>query len=286
MLTINKYPELVSAAYNPVEFSFTNTSYQVGDLFYLDVKTEAGTLITTLVKNGTGTGSATFDISSVLQTLFTEVYIPSGNTKIQKDTSALKSYKVTAGVLEIEGNQQYKIPYFSTDTMYALRAALPLDNSVKAGSMVVDCLSEADYLTSIASSQPQGSDLYLPVLVLAEIDAYLVFNFGTTQELYPFSFPEAGVYLINVKPELYGYSADNFSCYLESDFNYYFSTQLGFSACAAGYYGSHRSIATGFSNIDQETAVTNAQTAANALALANKVCTLIPVEGSGGGDED
>lgn len=281
MFRLNKRPRYVEAAYNKVEWSFTFDDYRIGDMFYVDILKADGTLITTLVKNGSGTGMASFDVGPTLRTLFTETMQYNPNVFSQKDETAMKGYSIKAGYIKLVNRQQVKKHLYTSGIFYVLRAALPFDGSTTMADLTVDYVNPVQFLTDITPNQPKGNNLYLPVLFTAPNDIKVKINYVTEIQTINIFIPSPGVYVFNVKPELQAKGFTNFSVWLESDYMVYTSIQEVTDYCTAvGESGEHQATVFAWSGASQTDATNKAIDAAFALAKANLVCE---VNGTGPG---
>jgi hypothetical protein len=277
LLTLIKSPKLIEAAFNKIIFEVSYQDYTLGDLFYLDVLDVTGNTITTLVKNGSGFGFCSFDVSSVVQSMFPSPKMLNHNVVMQKDETALLGYKVKIGVIKLIDKVQVKQHYYTSDTLHALRAALPYDND-NISNMVVDYSREATFLTSITPNQSQGSDIFLPVLVTAPTTVKLIINYYTTRKETVHTIPSIGVYIFNVKPEIHGTTATGFSTWLEADAAVYIATVTATVNCGTGFTGSQTATATDFSSVSLSDAQSRAMVKATDIANANLVCETEPQE--------
>jgi hypothetical protein len=276
LLTIIKTPNYIESAFNKVTFQLQKSDYQIGDLFYLEIYSNSGELITRLVQNGNGQNSAEFDIASVLQTQFPKPKVLNPSLLVQKDETALVTYSVKAGFVKfVEGSQVYEQLYCS-GKFHALRAALPKDGSETINSFVTTNSQTAKFLTSINSEQPQGNDLFMPVLVATGRTLKFVIESGS--EFYETSFiaSSEGVYVFNARPSLYGLTTTNLTVWVESDDNVYQTTYTNKTDCPEGSTGYGIATVTAFSTISQEDANTKAIQDSAALSEASRVCVMRP----------
>ena len=282
MLTLQKRPNLVSAVFNPIEFKFSMSNYGIGDMFYLEVYHATGYLMTTLVKNGDGLGNVTFDISSVLQSIFTGVSTLNENLSIQRDNSAMAGYTVRAGKQVISGGVVTKIKYYQTDMLYALRAALPLDTDASLETNIVATNTNASFLTLNPCTQPVSSNIWLPLIVVANCTLKYCYstNLAGTVSGYSSVNATAGLYVFNAKPEVLGLlsSATDYTVWVELEGPIYRATRDYTAICGTDYRGQFVATASYFSTISQTDANTKALQAAQTIANANIVC--VPTVGS------
>lgn len=288
MLNLLKRPGIVSPVFNKIEFKFSMTGYTIGDLFYLEIYKADDTLLTTLVKNGDGLGTATFDISYALQTLFTEVQQLDPSLVYQKDESAMKGYKVKAGIQRMTNNVAIKTRYYVTDQLWALRAALPLDGSETIDDYLLKSSQPAKFLTLNSGQQPNGSNIYLPLIGLAHLDMTIKAQAGSTITETEISH-RPGLYVFNAKPELLGLTGETefqFWLYLTDPMQTYYATKDYTANCSVGMLGRSIATASAHSGTSQADANTKATQAAQALAGANLVCVTDPIYQPEPGDGD
>ncbi|WP_299988708.1 hypothetical protein [uncultured Pontibacter sp.] len=273
MFTLIKRPRIVEAAFNKIEWGFNYENYAVGDLFYVDILKADGSLLTTLIKNGSGTGRATFDVSHTLRTLFNEVMPYDPTRFMQKDDTAMKGYSIKAGFIKMVNRQQVKKHLYTSCNFYVLRAALPFDGSVTVADLTVNYDVPVQFLTDITPSQPSGNNLYLPVLFTAPNEVKVKINYVTEVQTISASIPSAGVYVFNVKPELQNKAHSNFTVWLEADNKVHTALREVYHICAnVGETGGHQATGFGYSTVSFYDAEIKAEDIANPLAAANLVC--------------
>ncbi|MDJ1500666.1 DUF5977 domain-containing protein [Xanthocytophaga agilis] len=140
MITLTKEPQYLSAAFNKVEFGFTDTGYTVGDLYFCDIYQLSGkdlkqssnqvsltgsSYIDTLIKNGSGDGKVSFDVSLILQSMLDnpEIPITSGHS------NNYIGYFIKAGTVSYtSGNTQIKTIQYQSKAKFATRSALPMED--------------------------------------------------------------------------------------------------------------------------------------------------------------
>lgn len=152
------------------------SDYQVGQLFYCDIWTitdknmlntgtpkTTGTLLGTRTINGPGDGTATFDISSILSTVFTQDNYNTPPTlsplQASKDESGYVGYFLKLGFITYNAqNQQTKtLEYESPEVLWAVRAALPLSSQGNSGSMADYCYRHDHEPVKFATNIPDGT---------------------------------------------------------------------------------------------------------------------------------
>jgi hypothetical protein len=276
LLSITKLPRLIESAFNPILFDISYSNYKLGDMFYLDLKNEHGEILDELQLNGNGLGYARFDISSAIQAFFPTPKLLNTSVIMQKDETAIIPYKVEIGLLRVIDKQKLKYHCYSSDNFYALRSALPNDDSQSIANLTIDYLREAEFLTSVTPEQTRGAELFLPVLVQAPTTVRLVCDYYTSRKETVHTLNSLGVFVFNVQPELQGVIASGFSAWLEADTPVYVATMKAMTVCDIGL-GSYTASITKSSTISLSDAQNKALTEAATIAASNLTCDLSSV---------
>ena len=252
--TIDSFPKFIQAVFNPMPVSMTKTPYTIGDMFFIEVwaipsKNAMTTntpktvpkLIQTLKANGKGDGTCTIDISNLLASQFKQAshYVPNPNAPFQKDESAYLGYFIKAGSITFNRqNREVKVYEFESAVQYALRAAMPLTTDGNLIDYVYAYDGEpVKYLTSLpdGSRKRRDEDVYLSTFlplnknngntstytIVAKADLH--FSSGPPEigyEIGSYALATGGVYLFNVKPQVFTASTNydsltSYSVYLE-----------------------------------------------------------------------
>jgi hypothetical protein len=233
-------PEFIQSAGNPMFVRVQDTNYAIGQLFYCEIwvvtdrnmrnvltpKT-TGKLLLSQTINGSGDGTARFDISSILNSVFIQddYQTPPTLNPLQaaKEESAYIGYYFKAGYITYNAqNQQvknlmYELPY----VQWAVRAALPLaannSNNFNSGNMLGYCYRHDGEPVRYATSIPDGTkrnrseDTLLPFFcpykdnatgAILQAQANLYFADGTKDTVYyaTTNLTTGGLFVVNAYP--------------------------------------------------------------------------------------
>ncbi|MBF9237453.1 hypothetical protein I2I05_08585 [Hymenobacter sp. BT683] len=223
-MTFQQAPAFLNAVYNPMPVVLRAAPYAIGDLFYVEVwstpgkavhpvnnSPERAVLLQTLRSNGDGLGTASFDISGVLQSSFEAggAYVPGLSTAFQKDETCYQGFFVRCGIIRFDAaNKEIKTQLLSTNVQFALRAAFPLATTASltryfyTGDDTIPFLTNLPYAARRKRSEPTLLGLFAPLADTASLNlnAELVFRDGTSEvvALAGNQTASGGVYLFTV----------------------------------------------------------------------------------------
>jgi hypothetical protein len=227
-ITSITHPRYLQPVNNPVLLEIAASEYAIGDLFYVEVFAvnskdiayvqagvpKAGYFIKDLYRNGNAQGRCTFDLSGILQSMFTASPTPPADEKFQRLLNTYQGYYYKVGTVIFSGNTLVKTESYVSDVKWAWNGAfsldvdqdwdaywfnydapvIPLTNAPADSDLAED---QTDFHCFLFSKRYSQANLSLRCAV--------TFNNGTVQNftLSNDTVTEAGLYAYNVKPSLH-----------------------------------------------------------------------------------